>query len=489
MWEKQKEAIKFVLKRKDRGTCLFMEMGTGKTRVMVEVIDAVRAQEPLRLGLIVAPLSVMHVWIENWYDWSDEPVLFVDLHETGPAGLRKAYKLAKGGQLVICLINYEATWQFGHKRIERIRNKKPVRILEPVDTTLFDVKWDFIIADESTAIKNPSAKVTKFFISKLAPMARYKYALTGSAYLKRPLDVYTQIKFVSGTAYMPQTYTQFKYMYSIPHPEIRGAILGYKNLRELVARMARCCVLLKKEEVLDLPPTLHETRIVTLPPKVKALYDTVRNEQYAELEELENAGKTITVAHVFAVQRKLLQIASGFVIPDATDEELAEKKKAVPLVLHSEKVNEILEILDQRGGKPTVVVTQSNCMEDMLVRAVRKQFNFTPKVLNGSVKGAEARHNMIAEAAKDMVFIVKEAVGCEGTDMKYADMTIWAEHAPNTSDYVQMMSRNHRGGQTKKITYVHILANVNAEKRVMKILANDQDVAAEIERDWRALLA
>lgn len=476
-----------------------MEMGTGKTRVAIESIEDVRAaileirrsvermreNDTINLGLVAAPLAVMHVWVENWDLWADLPVLFIDLHEMGPAGLRKAKRMSQEGFLVICLINYEMTWQFGHKRIERKRDGQTVRILEPVDTTLYDVDWDFVVLDEATAIKNPSAKVTKFFLKKIAPKARYRLALTGSAYLKRPLDVYPIIKFLTGERFVPKTFTRFKAMFSIPHPHIRGAIIGYQNLSDLVARMAQCCVLLKKEEVLDLPEAVHLTRIIDLPPKSKRIYDKVTKEMYAELEEFEEEGKTITITHVFGVIRKQLQIASGFVIPDAEDPDV----KAEPVELHQCKINEVLDILDQRGGKPTIIVTQSNFMEKMMARAIKDRFDFDPKILNGRVKGAEARHKMIADAGKDMAFIVKESVGCEGTDMKYADMTIWIEHGPNTSDYAQMMARNHRGGQKKKITYVHILARGTADIRVMKILQDDLDVAREMERDWRRLVA
>lgn len=490
LWEKQADAKTFALKclRRLNAIGLLMEMGTGKTRVAIEAIEELRAQDDtINLVLVVAPLSVMHVWIDNWDRWVDRPVLFVDLHESGPAGLRKAEKLVAEGQLVVCLINYEMTWQFGHKRIERRRDGQPVRILEPVDTTLYDVRWDVIVADEATAIKNPSAKVTRFFLKHLAPRSRYRLALTGSAYLKRPLDVYSIIKFLTDTKFMPKTFTRFKSMYAIPHPYIRGAVIGYQRLSELVARLVRCCMLLKKEEVLDLPPVLHETRIVDLPLKAKKVYDRVSKELFSELEEFEAAGQTVTITHIFGVMRKQLQIAAGFVIPDPPEE--APEQAATPIELHRIKIDEVLEILDQRGGKPTIIVTQSNFIEQMLRTAIRERFKFTPKILNGGVKGAEARAKMIAAAEADPAFIIKESVGCEGIDLKWADMTIWIEHGPNTSDYAQMMARNHRGGQTKKVTYMHILARGTADQRVMKILQGDLDTAREMERDWRRLVS
>jgi SNF2 family DNA or RNA helicase len=121
------------------------------------------------------------------------------------------------------------------------------------------------------------------------------------------------------------------------------------------------------------------------------------------------------------------------------------------------------------------------------VEAIQKKFDFTPKVLNGSVKGGEARHDMVRGAAKDLCFVVKESVGSKGLDMRYADMTIWYSHSHDTEDYDQMMARNHRGGQTKPITYRHLIMENTIDEKIMFALNRDLSLAAELEENWRRL--
>lgn len=486
MWKKQRGAYKFMLRRGSQGTGLFMGCGTGKSRVVIECLEVWMAEEDVKLILIVNILTGLHVWIEQWNLWGTYTITFIDLNDTGPAGLRKAKALAANGYPVICLINPESTWQIGHKRVPRKREGKEVKILEPVDTALYDADWDAVIVDESNSIGSPSAKVTKFMLKKIKPRARFRVVATASAYTKRPLDVYTQLKFIlpEGSRLIPPTFTAFKAMYSIPHPSIRGATLGWQNLNDLVERMATCCVMLKKEDVLDLPPVLHTDRRISLPEKVRKVYDQVTDELYSELEDFEANGGTVSVNHIFAVMRKQMQITAGFIKLDPTE----EVPEGAILELHDLKIQEVLHYMDIRAGEPTLVVTQSDYEEKMLARAVWKHMKFRPKILNGSVHGSEARHKLTRSASKDPIFIVKEAVAAKSIDMQFADMTIFYSHNPHTINYEQILSRNHRGTQKKNITYVHLLCKNTVDTRVMRILERDLAVAAGMDKHWRTLL-
>jgi hypothetical protein len=452
---------------------------THNTRTAIHWLEHLFATKEAKLVYVAAPLSALHVWIENWHLWAKAPVAFIDLHESGSAGLRRAKELAADGWPVVCLVNYEAAWQLGWKRIIRKRQGEEVRILEKVDTAMHDLNWDVGILDESTFIKSPGSKVSKFFRRKLAPRTTYRMILSGSAYVKRPLDVWAQCNFAVGDEVFAPAFLPFKMQYSIPHQYIRGAILGYKNLDDLVRRLANVAVMLKKTDVLDLPPFVHETRMVELCPKSRKVYQDLVDEALAELDTGE-----VTSDHVFTMIRKLAQITSGFVYPDC-DPETPDIKPA-PVRLGTEKLDVLMEILENRDS-PTVVIVQMDEEERMIVEAVQKRFKFTPKVLNGSVHGAEARHKMIESASNDPVFIMKESVGARGIDVKFADMMVFYAHSYNTEAYTQILSRNHRGGQTHSITYIHLLAKSTIDLKIMKALEKDLNLADSIERDWRKL--
>jgi len=492
-WAAQKEAYKRAKTLIHDGIPLLMEMGTGKTRIAVQLLEYLFKYYDVRLVYVVAPLAAMHVWVENWHEWAKTPVAFIDLHDTGSEGIREAVRLSKQGSPVICLVNYETAWFLGKKRVKVKLDGKTRTRLKHVDTTMGDIKWDMGILDESTAIKHPGSKVSSFFCRTMKSRTRFRMILTGSAYIKRPLDVYAQIKFCCTNPIFPWDYAGFKAEYSIPHPTIPQAILSYRNLNDFVKRLASCAILLKKEDVLDLPPFVHETRKITLSAKSRKIYNEITEENYAYLEELEADGIEITASHVFAVQRKQMQITSGFIYPDLIqigEGDDAKMIKPDAVRLGTEKVNVLLDIIDKRAGEPTIIVVQMDEEEDIVSEALTKSFGFTPKILNGSVKGAARRHEMIRAAARegDPYFVVKESVVARGVDMRAFDMTIFYSHTPDTEDYDQMMSRNHRGGQTKNITYMHLLCENTVDLRIMRILRNDMNLARQIERDWRALI-
>jgi hypothetical protein len=499
---------------------------THNTRVAIHWIEWLFGQGK-KLCYIVGPLTALHVWVENWDTWATYPVAFIDLHDAGPAGIREAQKLAKAGYPVICLVNYEAAWQIGMRRVQRKRHGEDVTVMEKTDTALSDIHWDIGILDESTTIKSPSSKVSKFFRAKMAPRTGHRLVMTGSAYTKRPLDVWAQVNFACGNEVFPSTFTAFRALYAIPHPTIRGAIVGYQNLDDFVRRLSKCAILLKKSDVLDLPPAVHETRLVDLCPKSRRIYNDLQNEMVAELEaievrsieyrdlkvqyeamdeedaisgeaqaiakrmeELESEGPVvITAEHVFSRIQKLTQVCSGFIYPDATEVDARGKPiRPEAIRLGHEKLYVLMEVLENRSGKPTVIVTQSDEEERIISEAVKKQLKFVPKILNGSVSGAETRHKMIAAAAADPCFIVKQSVGARGVDMRWADMIIFFSHNANTEFYEQMLCRNHRGGQTKSVTYLHLLARDTRDMKTMRILTGDLALARSIESSWRELL-
>lgn len=491
MWEKQKWALQQVKQRGTKGVTLFMDRGTGKTRVVIHWLEHLFSRGA-KLVYITGPIAALYVWVENWHEFAKAPIAFIDLHETGSAGIRAAKELADQGFPVICLVNYESAWQIGYKRVERKRRGETVKVLEQVDTALHSIEWDAGILDESTAIKTPGSRVSKFFRTKMRPKTTYRAVLTGSGYTKRPLDVWAQIQFSSPGEVFPPTYRAFCAWYAIPHPTIRGAIVGYQNIEDLSHRLSKCAILLKKSDMFDLPPVVHETRKFELSKKARKVYDDITDEMVAELEELEEQGVIITASHVFSVIQKQQQICGGFIMPDPEplppDAPPGTKIiRPAPIRLGTEKVEYLMDILDERDS-PTIIVVHYDEEEAIVSEAIRKKFGFNPKVLNGRVKGAKARDEMRRAAADDLAFVVKECVAAKGIDLRYADMTIFYSHSYDTEDYEQMLDRNHRGGQTKSITYIHMLYKDSSDMKIMRALERDLSLARQIERNWREVL-
>jgi SNF2 family DNA or RNA helicase len=503
LWQKQKEAVAFCKHRGEKGWGLLCDRGTGKTRITIKMIEYYISSKNCRFGFICAPLSVMRVWTEEWAKWGLYHVLFIDIQDTRSEGLRKARELADAGWPVICLINYESVYQIGYHWVTKKRKTKgeeyESKEFVKYDTGFEDYEWDFGILDESHKIKVHTGTASKFLRSKLGKsQVRYRGILTGSSYTKNPLFVWAQIVWLTGNEVFQGSFTKFKDTYSIPNPYIRGAIKGFQYIEILITYLNMACLLLKKKDVVDIPPTTTQVRYLKLEGEAKRVYKEMYKECYAELEALEqqfkqeneeDGGKRyVTAAHVFTKTIKLRQIIGGFITPDVVSYTPAGKPIKPPphIFKDNAKVREVLEILEDRED-PTIIVVQQDAEEKIVADAVEAKFKFRPKILNGSVK-PELRTQMIRDASKDLAFIVKEEVGCRGMDMRAFDMTVYYSRRAHTEAFEQMNDRNNRGGQDKSITYVHLLYEKTYDERIYDILLSDIQRGEDLEKHWRSFI-
>ena len=200
---------------------------------------------------------------------------------------------------------------------------------------------------------------------------------------------------------------------------------------------------------------------------------------------------TVTIEHVFAVMRKQQQITAGFIVPDPPEDD--PERTMEPTPLGTEKIDTMLEELEKywvdppSKPSPVVVVVTGNYEQAQVVKAIEKRFRFTPKVLDGAVKGAQKRHDMIAAAKHDPVFVLKAQVGAESIDCQWAEAFILMSKTPNTVQYEQLLARMLRGERTRG-TYIHIVAERTVDERIEEILRGDLDLARKVGRDWRSAI-
>lgn len=125
---------------KSRGVALLLEMGCGKTLVSIAVSGALSKAGKVKLVLVVAPLSILGVWQEEYAKFADFPHGVTVL--TG-SGVKKKEKLAKAKAkpLQIVVVNYESAWR--------------------LEDELLAYDADLIIADEAHELKEGRTKFSR----------------------------------------------------------------------------------------------------------------------------------------------------------------------------------------------------------------------------------------------------------------------------------------------------------------------------------------
>ena len=164
----------------------FMEMGTGKSKVLIDNIAMLYDKGGINAAIIVAPKGVYRNWSEKEIPAHMPEHIEKHIGVWTPAPtLKQKKELMKlfevGHDLKILIINVEA-----------FSTKKGVAFVER-----FILGHQALIAvDESTTIKNPKAQRTKNLL-KLASNTKYRRILTGFPVTQSPLDLYSQSSFLS----------------------------------------------------------------------------------------------------------------------------------------------------------------------------------------------------------------------------------------------------------------------------------------------------
>lgn len=159
-YDHQKKAFAFACDKfgvfderlKSRGTALLMEMGTGKTIVSIAVAGCMYQYGKVSRVLVVAPLSILGVWKEEFEKFADFPYSLTILKGTSAKKKEQLTKLPDGG-LQVVVVNYESAW-----RLEK---------------ELMAYNADLVIADEAHKLKENRTSQSKG-MHHIGDKARYK---------------------------------------------------------------------------------------------------------------------------------------------------------------------------------------------------------------------------------------------------------------------------------------------------------------------------
>jgi len=450
------------------------EQGVGKTLAAIAIMGHRAKADGVRRVLVVAPVSVVPVWVKEITALLD----LVDFRVTALEGSSKdkaAQVRALGaGRLEIVVVNYEGAWR------------------DPLDDALRAWRPEMIICDESQRIKNPSAAQSKF-MHELGRRARYKLILTGTPVMNTPLDFFSQYKFLDERIFGPSYYA-FRARYAIMAEIAVGArrvkmIVGSQNLGELVQKAHSIASRVTKKQCLDLPETVDQMRYFDLDKKALKVYRELSREMAAEVRE----GRLVVAQHVLTRLLALSRITGGFVTTvDADGRERVEPvgDRNAKLELFEETLGDLLEA----GKKVVVFVRFRRELEavaevtDRLTKAKdgvkgwRLLYGDTPHKERGALVEAFQTDPRVR------VFIAQIQTADVGLTLHAADTAIFYSVDYSFGRHEQARARIHRVGQRNTCTYIYLVARGTIDEDVLTALKNKQDIARLVVDEWQTLL-
>ena len=236
----------------------FMEMGTGKSKVLVDNIAMLYDKGRINGALIIAPKGVYR----NWY--SQEIPNHLPSHIEHKTVLWTATTSKAKDKEYQQLFKIDLDLHILIMNVEAFSTKKGLEFA----TSFLNCHNSLMAVDESTTIKTPSAKRTKAILN-LGKIALYRRILTGSPVTKSPLDLYTQCGFLDGYLLGFDSYYAFRNRYAVMVERNFGGRRvqipkGYKRLGELSDKLKPFSYRVLKEDCLDLPDKIYIKREVDL---------------------------------------------------------------------------------------------------------------------------------------------------------------------------------------------------------------------------------
>ena len=446
-----------------------MEMGTGKSKVLVDNMAMLYDKGRINGALIIAPKGVYNNWfsqeIPTHLASHIQPKMVMWTALTSKTKDKEYQSLFKTGHdLHILIMNVEA-----------LSTKKGLEFA----TKFISCHETMLAIDESTTIKNPTAKRTKSIL-QLGKQAKYRRILTGSPVTKSPLDLYTQCGFLDSFLLGFDSFYAFRNRYANMIDKNFGGrrvqlIGSYKRLDELAEKLKIFSYRVLKEDCLDLPEKVYIRREVDLTEEQLKAYSTMKSAALALLN-----GKMATAPHVLTQMMRLHQITCGHLRND--DGTITDIK--------NNRIKELVNLLEEVEGK---VIIWANYVHDIkhIVKTISDEFGEDSIVQYYGAVSSEDRQKAIEKFqnpdSKARFFIGNPQTGGYGITLTAANTVVYYSNGYDLEKRLQSEDRAHRIGQTKSVTYVDFIAPKTVDEKIVKALRSKMNIANEImDEDWRA---
>jgi SNF2 family DNA or RNA helicase len=439
----------------------FMEMGTGKTKVLIDNAAMLYDKGKIDGVLIVAPKGVVKTWHEQ------EIPTHLPNHIENVSVLWQSNITKKQKEKLDSLFEPEELLHILIMNVEAFSTTKGVEFA----SKFLSCHNTLMVIDESTTIKTPKAKRTKSIVH-LSESAKYRRIMTGSPVTKNPLDLYSQCYFLDPFHLEHESYYSFRTRYAIMKTaNISGRqiqlVNGFKNLGELSDKLKPFSYRVLKEDCLDLPDKIYMKRNIKLSPDQFKLYEQMRKEALAVLN-----GKQTTTVNTLTQLMRLQQITCGhFTADDGSTQ---------PIV--NNRLSELMNVLDETEGK-AIIWAHYQFDITSIIKDIVKVHGPGSVVDYYGLTPQDERQENIRKFQSDprCRFIVgTPATGGYGITLTAANTVIYYSNGYDLEKRLQSEDRAHRIGQKKSVTYVDIMAEETVDEKIVKALRKKINIASEV---------
>jgi SNF2 family DNA or RNA helicase len=472
-FEHQLAALRNGMHQKEFG--YFMEMGTGKSKVLIDNMGMLYLDGQIDFALVLAPKGVYRNWVskeipEHMSDdvphrvirWVSSP------NKSQQEEMRSVKDKFEG--LTIFVMNIEAFSTLkGQKAGDWMARALGAKGL--------------IAIDESTTIKNHKAKRTKALM-KIATGFKYRRLLTGSPITKSPLDIYAQTEFLRKGLLGYDSFYAFQGRYAVLQRRTMGAhsfqqVLGYRNLDELTRNIDQFSYRVLKKDCLDLPEKIYTARYVTLTDEQRSMYKRLQEQAMLLFED----GEMVSAPAVITQMLRIQQVMSGHLKTD--DGEMRYFK--------SNRMEALKEIIEEHDGK-AIIWSRFRYDIIQITNMLNKEFGEGCAAAYYGDTSDEDRNKIVRnfqESNALRFFVGNPATAGYGLTLTEANLVVYYANDFNLETRIQSEDRAHRIGQKNNVTYIDLISEGTIDEKIVEALRNKIDIGAKVlgeeAREWLTL--
>lgn len=453
LYQHQIEGREHILSRD--ASAIMAEPGTGKTLMTLSALMEVDRF----VTVVLCPVSVRRNWLreieKHWPDY-DGWAGIIDSQKA----IDKAYEAASFSDRMILVAGIES--------LSSGATFKRLWDFMTLNGNCWQPYERWLICDESHLIKNYASARTKR-ATKLASHFQRRVTLTGTPTTGKLIDLFAQFRFLEESTF-GKNLTPFKNRYCIMGGFENREIVGYQNVGEMMETIDPLTFRARKEDCLDLPPKVYETREVSMGVEQRRAYVQAVDNLTLAIED-----KAVGIQNALELALRCSQISSGILKVD--DEEHW---------LPAPKIIECAKLVDD-VTTPVVIWSCFRSEQVRMYEELQKKDHFRGHVamINGDTSPAKRDEIVQKFQARQIVaLIATPAAGGIGINLTAADTQIFLSNTYSATHRIQAEDRLHRVGQDHTVTIIDIVCG-QLDARIAQVLVDKKDIIDGILRPWR----
>jgi SNF2 family DNA or RNA helicase len=418
------------------GGCLADDMGLGKTVQTLALLAHEKEQFPESTSLLVMPTSLIYNWELEARKFTPKLRILV---YTGGQRIKESAQFA----------NYDLVLtSYGITRLDL--------------DVLKDFRFNYVILDESQAIKNPGSIIAKA-VNELN--CRQRLILTGTPVENGTMDLWSQMNFINRGLLGNQN--TFKRQFLLPIEKMND-----KDKAAKLHAMIKPFILrrLKSQVATELPEKVINVKYSTMTEAQEKAYEQVKG--YYREKIVSELGVPGMKNQQFTLLRGLTQLRQMANHPKLTDKDYTGD---------SGKLEDITHMIKATVSEGHKVLVFSQFVRHL---AIVKEFLQEEKIkyayLDGTTKDRQGHVKAFQENPDIKLFLISLKAGGVGLNLTRAEYVFLLDPWWNPAVEAQAIDRAHRIGQENKVIIYKFITRNTVEEKIMALQERKMALAGEL---------